>query len=536
MKNLKYFFLFLQLIFGSVAYSQSTSGPEIEVFSSDVDSAFSANFTEGTKLFSDRNYILSKLPSGSAYDEFDNLIFLRGKMGGLRFRTKSSGRLTILTPSRFWSTHSQDLSLFAAGFKVRSNLQFQLFGVNSSDKVRVLDKNVQAGEYYELGSWAVVVGVKSISSVSLDDYLKAPLIKKAPGSPYNVRIYQGIPSIAKAANGRLWAAWYGGGRTEDQGNYVIISSSGDEGRTWTKEQFIIDPDGNGRVRAFDPEVWIDPDGKIWIFWAQEAACLGKNNIDYWPCGNSLGGVWAISGDSRNTTPTWSAPRRLSDGVMMNKPLVLSTGEWVLPVSTSRCSKYKADSAKMLVSINKGLTWSHRGAVNNNASDGSDEHMIVELSKNNLWMLVRTKNGIDQSSSNDNGFTWSTLSRSTLPRSIIPHPVSRFFISSLKDGRLILIKHGDVGTRYDSNTGRSHLMAFISSNKGQTWNGGLLIDSRSEISYPDGVVDSQGNVYMTYDRGRKTAREILMQKFTLSDILQGAGRDLTGLHKMIDDRP
>ena len=31
-------------------------------------------------------------------------------------------------------------------------------------------------------------------------------------------------------------------------------------------------------------------------------------------------------------PTWSAPRRIWHGVTLNKPTVLSTGEWMLPIS------------------------------------------------------------------------------------------------------------------------------------------------------------------------------------------------------------
>ena len=43
------------------------------------------------------------------------------------------------------------------------------------------------------------------------------------------RKFQGIPSLAISPEGRLWATWYAGITPgEDQNNYVVIASSGDE--------------------------------------------------------------------------------------------------------------------------------------------------------------------------------------------------------------------------------------------------------------------------------------------------------------------
>ena len=76
------------------------------------------------------------------------------------------------------------------------------------------------------------------------------------------RGFQGIPSLAVAPNGRIWATWYAGKTPcEDHNNYVVIATSGDRGKTWT-ERLVIDPDGDGPVRAFDPELWIDPSGRL----------------------------------------------------------------------------------------------------------------------------------------------------------------------------------------------------------------------------------------------------------------------------------
>ena len=74
------------------------------------------------------------------------------------------------------------------------------------------------------------------------------------------RKFTGIPSLAVSAKGRLWAVWYTGKTPgEDKNNYVVVSTSSNRGKTW-EEVIAIDPDGQGPVRAFDPEVWMDPEG------------------------------------------------------------------------------------------------------------------------------------------------------------------------------------------------------------------------------------------------------------------------------------
>lgn len=67
--------------------------------------------------------------------------------------------------------------------------------------------------------------------------------------------------------------------------------------------------------------------------------------------------------------------------------------------------------------------------------------------------------------------------------------------------------------------RSHLTAYLSDDDGQSWSGGLLLDERNGVSYPDGVEANNGKIYVIYDRLRKTEREILMATFTEEDVKQ-----------------
>ncbi len=336
---------------------------------------------------------------------------------------------------------------------------------------------------------------------STQTFLRVPHYLGPPRPAHAVtnRAFQGIPSLAVAPGGRLWAIWYAGVTpAEDQNNYVVVSSSGDGGATW-REVLVIDPDTAGPVRAYDPELWLAPDGRLFVFWTQATGHEG-----------AVAGVWCLTtGQPEAAQPKWSAPRRLTDGVMMGKPIVLSTGEWVLPASTWRETDH---SARMVVSTDRGKTWNLRGACNVPlAVRAFDEHLFVERRDGSLWLLVRTKYGIGESVSTDRGRTWPELTPSA-----IPHPSARFFVRRLNSGHLLLVKHGGMAKP----AGRSHLTAFISKDEGRTWDGGLLLDERTGVSYPDGQPTADGLIRIIYDFSRTATRQILMATFREEDVAAG----------------
>ena len=350
--------------------------------------------------------------------------------------------------------------------------------------------------------FAPLVAVHAADSPSLQtpQHLAAPKPEHAATN----RAFTGIPSLAIAPEGRLWATWYAGVTPgEDANNYVVLSTSGDDGKTWT-EVLTIDPDGSGPVRSFDPELWVAPGGRLFFFWAQMEK--GRRDAEL--------GVWCIeTSEPDAANPTWSKPRRIGDGVMMCKPLTLSSGEWVLPISKWREHDH---SAQMIVSTDAGKTWSLRGGCNVPVADRQfDEHMFVERGDGSIWLLVRTKYGIGESVSTDRGRTWPELK----PSSIL-HTPSRFFISRLASGNLLLVKHGPLDTR----TSRSHLTAYISKDDGHTWNGGLMLDERLGVSYPDGQQTPDGLIRIIYDFNRTADRNILIATFREEDAL--AGKDVS----------
>ncbi len=374
------------------------------------------------------------------------------------------------------------------------------------------------------------------------DPLQAVRLNHSPGDSYLEigRIFQGIPGIEVSPAGRIWATWYGGGTGEGPDNYVLLVSSGDNGKTWDKPALAIDPPGN--VRAYDPTLWHDPDGRMWMFWSQ---CLSP---EVGMINDGRAGVWcAFTSDSDCAAPRFSQPRRIANGVMMNKPTLLSNGEWALPTAVWQCMEPRLEElaherfSNITVSCDNGKTFSLRGGAD--IPDRCfDEHMIVELKDGRLWMLVRTLYGIGQSFSSDMGRTWTPGEDSGLGG-----PNSRFFIRRLSSGRLLLVNHADIkpaeamrlfkeGKTWRD---RSHLTAFLSDDDGKSWKGGLVLDERHKVSYPDGAEDRNGVIRIIYDLNRYVEKdgfaEILMAAFREEDVLAGKAVSGDASLKMLVNR-
>ena len=325
-----------------------------------------------------------------------------------------------------------------------------------------------------------------------------------PGKEYSdaERKWQGIPGIERTKNGRLYAAFYSGGVTEQPGNFVLLVKSDDDGETFSAPILAVVPP-TPQVRCFDECLWIDPKGVFHLFWAQSYHFLDGRI-----------GVWeALCEDPDADEPVFSAPRRIANGIMMNKPIVLSSGEWLLT-----CGIYEGITEKEImipeerfsnvyISRDEGKTFTLAGHTDYE-DRLIDEHMNIERKDGSVWMLIRARHGIGQAFSYDKGMTWSKAEDSGLGG-----PCSRFCIRRLKSGRMLLVNHHNF-------QGRNNLKAMLSEDEGKTWKGYLMLDERQNVSYPDMTEDDSGNLYITYDYDRCGAREILLAKITEEDILAG----------------
>ena len=84
--------------------------------------------------------------------------------------------------------------------------------------------------------------------------------------------------------------------------------------------------------------------------------------------------------------------------------------------------------------------------------------------------------------------------------------------------------------------RNKLKAFLSEDDGKTWIGGLMLDERDGVSYPDGFQAPDGTLYISYDRNRSTDGEILLARFNEDDILAKKLAGPKSKLKMLISRP
>jgi len=365
-----------------------------------------------------------------------------------------------------------------------------------------------------------------------DMALQTPVLNTSPGPEYwdENRDYNMTLGMDRSPGGRLWSAWVSGGDS-DKG-YFVIASSDDEGKTWSKPRLIIDPTNapNGlRRRVLVGNLWTDPTGKLWLFFDQ--------SMGYY---DGRAGDWAtVCDDPDAENPAWSKPVRIWHGATLCKPTVLSTGEWLLPISLwergmigpkDRLGEEHRNldllrGANLFASTDQGKTWNRHGRCRFPLENHSfDEHMVIERKDGSLWMLARTTKGMMQSFSTDRGRLWSE------PTEAFPHIAARFFIRRLQSGNILFVRHGAMD---ETTKSRSHLTAFLSDDDGKTWKGGLVLDDRNGISYPDGFQHPDGRIFIQYDRGRGGEAEILFATFSEADVLAGKPvAETTGLRQLV----
>ena len=332
------------------------------------------------------------------------------------------------------------------------------------------------------------------------------------------RSHTGIGSIeVSPKNGRLWSTCYcapfGG---ENHLNYVVLMTSSDGGKTW-KDVLYADPDGEGPVRSFDPEVWVDADGKLVWSWTDRTCDDGFNPLD--PANGTFADpktdkLMFVRLDAENE-PVGEQPEAQYAcwGIMMCKPIILKDGRTLLPVA-----HWYQDPSACFYATTDWKTFDYVGGVSLPKERRQfDEHQVVQLEDGSLKVWIRTNHEPVESVSTDGGKTWSDPVVSP-----VGNPNSRLFVTKLKNGHLLMVKHGRLGEHFEQKgwLPRRELRVFISKDDGKTWEGDLLLDDRQKVSYPDGTQAPDGAVYVAYDRDRCGWKEINFAKVREEDVLAG----------------
>ena len=333
------------------------------------------------------------------------------------------------------------------------------------------------------------------------------IINSSPGEEFHLsrRLWQGCPTILRTPKGRLYAGWYSGGTGEPApDNYNLLIRSDDEGWSWSSPVAVVPSDMKNEHISIDIQLWLDPLKRMWMFITQRY--LGEK----WKITdtNHLA-LWAVVCDDPDAKElVWSEPRYISNGFLRTQPTVLSNGEWLL------CAyNWCHDRYQYCRSSDQGRTW-RNCLAGKKVSPDFDETMILERKDGTLLMLARDiqRRLVKTESADLAGTHWSDGIFTALPNAS-----SRFFLRRLKSGRILLIHN-------EAEDFRRNLVAKLSEDEGASWSCALQLDDAEtperSISYPDAVESDDGRLFIIYDRGRTTFREIIMAQITEADILNG----------------
>lgn len=333
----------------------------------------------------------------------------------------------------------------------------------------------------------------------------------------SIRRFQGCPTIAVTKKGRIFLGWYSGGVKEPHiENYNILTYSDDDGKTFGKPYIVIPSDESRLVHALDIQLWVAPTGALWLFWVQNnvlpdspenAAYL--SNDPQKPTVNSYGYVfpdmrhteWCmVCEDPDADEPVFSAPVMLDIGFLRCKPLVTESGRWLFFNYDQLTDRYGYS-----ISDDNGKNFTrHYGGKKQPTP--FDEGIAYQKKDGSIRLLARTNLGyIAESISVDDGETWSDGVLTEMQS-----PNTRLFVSRTPSGRILLVNNDDSAVR-------QKMTLYLSEDDGATFKYKKTFDARRGLSYPD-VDFRNGRIYLTYDRERTGAKEILFLSFTEEDIM------------------
>ncbi|MGO4517446.1 exo-alpha-sialidase [Terriglobus sp. 2YAB30_2] len=320
-------------------------------------------------------------------------------------------------------------------------------------------------------------------------------------------------TIVELKDHTLMAAWFGGAR--EGANDVAIWGAVRSASGWSKPvELAREPN----TPCWNPVLFHTKDGTLWLYYK-----YGKAPAE-----------WAAARMSSNDEgKTWSTVEKLPAGLIgpvRAKPLILADGTIVAGSSIESAAGWAAWIER---STDNGKTWAKIGpitvpdsldlptaeskaaqALGNVAKgegvDGADEKLypppstnigiiqpaIVDMGKKHLRLYARSHSQaarIAVADSMDNGVTW------TQARYIdLPNPSSGIDAVRLSDGRIVMIYNHSYNRRSPINlavsTDGEHFRMFK-----------VLEQGPSQYSYPAMIVDSNGDLQITYTWRRLTIR-------------------------------
>jgi predicted neuraminidase len=336
-------------------------------------------------------------------------------------------------------------------------------------------------------------------------------------------------TIVETPNG-LVAAWFGGTREKnpDVGIWLSRRAAG-KGSAWTEPKEVANGVQADRERfpTWNPVLVEIPVG---------AQGLPPRSPDsegdraeasplllFYKVGPSPSEWWAMVMGSDDGGVTWTAARRLPEGILgpiRAKPLWLEDGSLLAGSSTEdhgwvvhmeRLSPIRAGIGDQGSGIGKSTAeawvewiasaaaWTKTGPLNSKKEFDAIQPTILQHSATRFQILCRTQQDvIAEAWSEDGGRTWTPMRATTLP-----NPSAGIDSVKLPDGRFLLAYN-------PSSKNRQQLAVAISSD-GTQWSDPFIAeDGPGEYSYPALIVTDDGLVHLTYTWRRERIRHVVLQ--------------------------
>jgi predicted neuraminidase len=286
----------------------------------------------------------------------------------------------------------------------------------------------------------------------------------------------------------LVAAWFGG--TAERNPDVGIWVSRHERGGWTTPVEVANGVQSPEVRwpTWNPVLFQPRSGPLMLFYK-----VGPSPSTWW------GMVMTSTDDGR----TWSAARRLPDGVLgpiKNKPVELVNGD-ILAGSSTEHDGWRVHFER---SSDAGATWTTTAPLNDGVAIPAIQPSILMHRDGRLQAIGRSRaKRLFTTWSSDLGRTWSSLSLTELPNSSTGTDAV-----TLADGRLLLVYNHTA-------TGRSPLNVAVSDD-GVQWMAGPVLEQEDgqEFSYPAVIQARDGMVHITYTWRRERIKHVVIDPRSL----------------------
>jgi predicted neuraminidase len=303
-------------------------------------------------------------------------------------------------------------------------------------------------------------------------------------------------STIEQTPGGLVAAWFGGKDEGEPDVGIWFARRDADKKAWSAAVEVANGVQSPEKRhpCWNPVLYQVPNGPLLLFYK-----VGPNPEVWW-------GMLITSADGG---ATWTAPRRLPEGILgpvKDKPIFYQK-QLLCPSSTEQ-GGWRAHIER---TSDWGLTWSKTDSLADWNKFGVIQPTMLVHPGGKLQILCRSQQRkIVESWSDDGGNTWSPLAATALP-----NPDSGIDAVNLNDGRMLLVYNHTA-------RGRSPLNVAISSD-GRAWKAALVLETeRGEFSYPAVISAADGHAHISYTWNRRKIKhvEIDPAKLTLREISQG----------------